>query len=452
MNAQVLPFPSTRSSPDVVSPLAHFVRIGEAHRKLYDLHATSRLPVTRVVVDASRFRYQKEFIKTLRDEGAEIVLDTEAAELAAPAKFHGHVRNAPWAVDGASAPLGPNFFLKNAKVDILAQIAQFAVIHGVNVVLAPAHYLGDKNFSHWFEIDRNACIRLRKALDDAGGKHIAIDYPLITPHVWLNDHQTRGALVQGLADLPVDSVWIRASGFSSDVGPATLKRYIASVGAMHNLGKPIIADHVGGLVGLSVMASGVSSGTAHGIGERERFDASAWHKAPPERAEGDEFGRAVRVSLVALNKSLTVAELDLLSKAKGGRRLVSCGDSKCCAHGYDDMIADPRSHAAHQSFARHEALQSVPDLRRLDYLLSGPIAEAVRQAKQIASLKPSKAEAIRLNIDCDSLMDRLREQRKRLEKSKSALEVIRDSAGGTVRSRPLRHRGNVIAGSREQKQ
>jgi len=270
--AQKLPFSSAPPS-GVVSPLAHFIRLGEAHKKLSDLHAAGRLPASRVVIDASRFRVQKELIKSLQNEGAEIVLDTEVAELAAPLKCGGHARNTPWAIPGKSSVLGSDFFLRDSKIDVVRQIAQFAVQNGVDVVLAPTHFLGDKNFSHWFGIDRAACVRLRAALDELGGKGVAIDYPLIVSHVELNDQQVRGTFVQGLSDLPIDNLWIRASGLSSDVGPATLHRYINALGQMHNLGMPIIADHLGGLAGSAAMAFGVISGHAHGIGERERFDA-----------------------------------------------------------------------------------------------------------------------------------------------------------------------------------
>ena len=101
MDDKILPFPLAASAK---SPLAQFIRIGEAHKKLGDLHAAGRFPAERVVVDASRLRHQKELIKALRDDGAEIVLDLEIAELAAPAKFAGHSRYAPWAIAGEGLP------------------------------------------------------------------------------------------------------------------------------------------------------------------------------------------------------------------------------------------------------------------------------------------------------------------------------------------------------------
>ena len=162
MDAKILPFPLTASAKQ---PLAHFIRIGEAHKKLADLHASGRLPAKRIVVDASRLRHQKELIEALRENGAEIVLDTEAAELAALSKFSGHARHAPWASAGQGRPLGPEHFKDDAESDVIGQIARFAVAFRVDAVLAPTHFLGDPAFPDWSVIDRHACTLLRTALD-----------------------------------------------------------------------------------------------------------------------------------------------------------------------------------------------------------------------------------------------------------------------------------------------
>ena len=162
MDQKILPFPVTASAK---WRLAHFVRIGEAHKKLADLHASGRFPARRVVVEASRLRYQKDLIDALREDGAEIVLDTEVAELAAPGKFSGHSRYAPWATSGQGGPLGPEHFKENAPSDVIGHIARFAVESHVNTVLAPTHNLGDPSFSNWAVVDAWACPQFRDALD-----------------------------------------------------------------------------------------------------------------------------------------------------------------------------------------------------------------------------------------------------------------------------------------------
>ena len=449
MAGEVLTFPGITAA---IRPLACFVRIGEAHKKLSDLHASGRLPAKRVVVDASRFRYQHELTNELRESGAEVVLDTEVAELAAPSKFAGHSRHAPWASASEGDLLGPQHFQRNASADVIGQIARFAVKHQVDVVLAPTHYLGDLNFANWLEVDREACLLLRSALDREGGAHIAIDYPVIIPHTDLNSSEVRGELTASLVDLPIDSVWIRASGLGPDVGPLTMKRYLAAMSGLHNMGKPIIADHLGGFTGMTAMAFGAASGIAVGIGERERFDARGWHKPPPPRKEDDSFGRAVRVALPSLNRSATIKELELLTSATNGKKLLACGDRRCCPHGLKDMIDDPRRHAAYQLFARIEALQKVPDLKRGHYFLNGPIADADRLARQVKQLKPSEEVAVLHDIDVNKLMKRLYDHSRRIEKLRSTLENIHEARTDEApRAHPLVRHQPAIRKSKEDK-
>src|SRR5271168_488962 len=105
MSAQILPFPTVSTA--LASPIALHIRLGAAHQKLAALHAASRFPATRVVVEASRVARQAELVHAMQDAGTAIVLDTEAAELAVPAKFAGNARHAPWALPSVDGLLGP---------------------------------------------------------------------------------------------------------------------------------------------------------------------------------------------------------------------------------------------------------------------------------------------------------------------------------------------------------
>lgn len=434
MSTTILPFPLTASAKP---RFAHFVRIGEAHKRLADLHASGRLPADRVVVEASRLRYQKELIEAIRDDGAEIVLDSEVAELAAPGKFKGHSRHAPWALCAQGQPLGPEHFKPNATSDVVGQVARLAVETHANTVLALTHNLGDPTFLNWLAVDGGTCARLRDALDREGGKHISIDYPVIAPHTLLNDSAFRGELAKVIADLPVDYIWVRASGLGADSGPLTMKRYLSAMAGLHNLGKPIVADQLGGLPGLSAMAFGAVSGVALGIGERERFDARAWYRPRPKRKDDDRFGRAVRVGIPGLGRSATIKELELLASARGGRPLIACGDRRCCLHGLEDMIADPRRHAAYQIFSQIRALEEVPHLNRERYFLNGPMTDAARLARNINKLKPSELEAELRNIDLPKLKKRFHDYSEKMEKFQSTLEAVYEARNDdTPRARP----------------
>lgn len=117
----------------------------------------------------------------------------------------------------------------------------------------------------------------------------------------------------------------------------------------------------------------------------------------------------------------------LLVSAKGGARLRGCGDRTCCPHGYRDMVADPRRHAAHQLFKSISPLEAVPDLRRETQFLDGPMAEADRLARQIKALRPTSTEAEKLGVDGESLMKRLEQHSRRLEKLQVMLERLHET-------------------------
>lgn len=138
MVAQILPFPK----PTALRPslIATYIRLGEAHRKLADLHAAGHFPAQRIVVEASRIRRQRDLVAVVRDAGGEVVLDPEVAELAALGRFRGRARGAPWALPDGEGPLGPAHFQADASADVIGQIARLAVAERVAAVLAPAHH------------------------------------------------------------------------------------------------------------------------------------------------------------------------------------------------------------------------------------------------------------------------------------------------------------------------
>lgn len=432
----VIQFPHPQAP---IQPIGHFIRLGESgYQKLATLHATGRLPANRIVADASRIKHQRELLGSLRASGCEIVLDTKAAELSAVEKFAGMARHAPWSALGEGKPLTPAHFSSSASGDVFGQIARFAIEHQIDSVLAPTHFLGDPAVANWFAIDRASCIALRHALDREGGAHVAIDYPVIIPHTQLNDDAIRSDLLQGLADLPFENLWVRASGFGSDAAPLTTRRFVSAMSGFHNLGKPIVADYIGGLVGWAALAFGAVSGVAHGIGERERFDARSWHNAPKEVEEGQSRGRTVRAYIPSLDRSATLKELELMVKARGGRRLIACCDRACCLNGYDDMKSDPRQHAAYQAFSAVEDLAKVPDLSREAHFLNGKMRIVDQQSRAIKDLKFSSEEAATLKVDPDQLTKRLVEHSKKIGKMRSTLEHLHElRADGAPRARPL---------------
>lgn len=444
--AEIIVLPSARAP---ATPIAHYIRIGETgHLRLEELHGHGRFYARRVVIDASTFKFQRKFFEALKKDGIELVLDTKAAELSEPAKRSGLARQTPWAPQNDLAPMGAKYF-QPGKNDVLEQIARFAIEHAFSAVLAPCHYLREGPNDEWFGVDLQACDRLRKYLDQLGGEKIALDYSLILSHTALRDEAIRGALIAKLTSIPFENLWIRASGFGADGTPAGMRAYINALNALHNLGRPIIADCLGGLVGLGTLAFGAASGLAHGVGERERFDASSWH-LPPKKKDDDEKsgGRTKRIYIAGLDHSLTVAELKALAKARGGRRLVACTDRECCSD-LDDMINDWRAHFLKQRTMQVQRIAEIPDLKREDDFISKDLTFADQQSRQIRELNPVESElrpkrGETLAKTKERLIERLKKFARRDEKMRATLENLHETRGASApRARAPRYRGFV---------
>jgi hypothetical protein len=317
-----------------------------------------------VIIDASKAIFQKEFIAALRDGGAEVILDTKVAELSERGRFRGAAKGAPWARVDEDRPLQTEDFDPRSNIDLYGSIARFAIEVGATAVLAPTHYLRNGVNDSSFELDRLAPLHLRAALDREGGDHIAIDYPLILPHVAIQDGQHRAGLIAGLVGQPFDNLVLRLSGFGTSSGPLSVKRTLLAIAELRAIGYPVVIDNISGLAGIGALAFGIASGIAHGLGERERFDARDWHKPPKERDPDAKNGRATYIPMPQFDRSFMLKDFQIVAGASGGRRLVSCHDRNCCPQGLTSMLERPRAHLAFQRFQTCQRLFDVPDTRR----------------------------------------------------------------------------------------
>lgn len=407
--------------------IAHFIRIDGSHIKCGELYAAGRLPIKRAVFDASRIKTQKEFVDSLRRDGVEIILDTEVAELAARAKFQTHVKKTPWAAVAEGELLDSSYFEGDRnQMNIVDWIARFAVEKNVSSVLAPTHFLADRNYDNWLTIDTKSCLALRKALDREGGRNIAIDYPIIHSHMKLNQLSTRNSLIERVVDLPIDNVWIRASGLGSEPKPQSAKQFLTSLYDFQRLSKPLIIDHTDGLMAQALIAFGGASGLAQGIGERCRFDANTWHKKPKYIDPNKPFGRASYIPISGLGRRLKKNELELLANAKSGHKYLACQDP-CCLHGVKNMLADTKQHTAHQTLAPINNMAKVPDLNRENYFIEKPLREAERLSRNIKDLNPSQVDASNLKVDLSSLKKRMTEHHRKIGKFSDTLRLIHDA-------------------------
>lgn len=400
-------------------PIGHFLRIGSTgHRQLEDLLGSGRMMLDRVVVDAAAVGRQHDLLTSLSDAGAELILDTNIAELSSVGRFGGAVRTAPWA--NPKTVLSADDLKPGANRDIVRQIARFAVAHGFHAVLAPTHVL-DGSTDRLFDIDRDSTSALRRMLDLEGGGRIGIDYSLTIKIASLRDPVQRRAFIAGLANIPFENLWLRISGFGADATAMGVRRYIASVLDFNRLGRPLVADGVGGLAGLALAAFGAVGGYCHGVAEKERFDASDWNKPPKDNGGG---GHEKRLLFPGLDRLLSVTQVESLMAAPGARKLLSCSDVNCCPRGLDDTLKNPKAHYLRQRFGQVSALSKVPENRRASHFLEKDLASAERTARQAAKLK----------VDDDGLKKILVHSRERLGRMHAVLESLKVTMANEARS------------------
>jgi hypothetical protein len=406
-------------------PIGHFIRIGSSgHHQLETLHSCGRLPVNRVVAEAASFGAQSELFGLLRNTGAEITLDTRIAELSEAGNY---VPSAQWlaSVD-KSRPMTPRDFAGDGCRRIASEVATFVVTKAVDAVLAPSHFVTNA-LSTWWPIDRQLCLELRRALNEMGGDSIAIDYSLTTAYGTLREPEQRRAFLAGLGDLPFDNLRLRVSDFGADATPTAVRRYISAVADFHALKRPLVADYVGGLAGLAVAAFGATGAIAHGVSEKERFDAGG--------------GQSGRVYLPALDRYFKIDEARALLDVRGARRLLACEDRDCCPRGADDTFNDPKAHFITQRLAQLRDLSDTPEERRVSRFLDVHLAAADRRARQAAKLDTGNPTTKRALEKASLRLDRMRDVLENLdqtfgrEHSRSLLLRQRSNRGRTGQGR-----------------
>ena len=361
--------------------ISQFLRVGSTgHRKLEHLLGGGKLPPTRFVIDAASYDKQIDLIRALKEVGAEIVLDTNAAELSTIGRYRGTVSGAQWA--HPSRPLEREDFVAGTNRSVIEPIARFAVARGVNAVLAPTHFITEAQ-SPWWTIDVDACIALRVALDREGGKHIEIDYSLITSYATLRDPIARDQIITRLRYLPFTNLWLRISGHGADATPIGIRRYIGASLEFRQLDKPVIADHLGGFAALAFVAFGAGSGFAHGAGGKERFNASNWNNSKTSSGGNGEK----RVSISGLDRQIGVESArSLFENTRSARSILGCSDHTCCGD-IETMLRNPEAHQLRQRDMQVRDLSGAPMTQRPKRFLDEHLTKAERVAKRAAKIK-----------------------------------------------------------------
>ena len=403
-----LPRPSS-SRPNGAKPGLYF-RVGyNQHRDVLDLLSSGVHDFHGIVIDATNLERHVELKTRALEVGLDVVLDPKTFAMAFPGGHSKSMASLPW---GLERPHTYADFGGDKGKAIALEIAEFATENQFTQVIGPAHVLSGAN-DKWLRRDIELMAQMRLALD-ADGSDIQMIYPLSLPMQVFRDPLERAAIVAALADSPMDAIWLRIENFGTDATGEKTVAYIQAACELQNLGVPMIADHVGGLSALGLLAFGSVGGLSHGITLYENFKTSSWRKPPEEgRRSG---GIATRVYVPRLDMVLkpedAKAFLNSSTRTKGR---FGCRDSHCCPGGLNDMLDNPTRHYVYQRSEEVNNIASVPESARGSTYLDRyvrPISDNVSAAASLGAISD--------------------EMRKKLEQKQKRLGRYRQSIGHLV--------------------
>jgi hypothetical protein len=346
---------SLRPAPD---PLALYLRPARNdHRIFSDLLAAGDASFFGAVLDPTRLKRHGELREQILRSRIDAVLDPRTQESATPGGYTDALGKLPW---GMGRPHNPTDFTATQGKRIILAIADFVCKHGVTQVIAPTHLLQSAD-DPWLTVDIEATQRLRDQLDRKSAFHIPIIYSLAVPYSVFRNREQRHKLIHTLKKAPASQVWLSVAGLGSDASPTAVRNYIEAAGEFHALGIPIVSDHMGGMVGLSLLAFGAVGGLVHGITFGERFHTDRWRV--PSQNRGFMPARRVYVPEIDLLLKPKQAEA-LLTSSSRARSIFGCKDTHCCPRGIKDMLSNPARHFMVQRIKEIAGLSQIPEQLR----------------------------------------------------------------------------------------
>jgi hypothetical protein len=400
MADNVTPLPRLRTVRPVPEPLGLYVRVGRNdHKALLNTLSAGDLGCFGVVVDAVHVHRHREIREQVVEHRLDAILDPQTQPAATIGGHTEALGNLPWGLD---RPHRVGDFAGRAGRDRIAQLGDFAVEHGFTQVLAPTHLLQDAG-DPWLTRDIEATEWLRARLDRNGAAGVQLIYSLAVPYGVFRSGAQRRLLVEALRGVPAAAIWLKVDRFGSSSSPLAACTYINAAADFHGLGVPVIGDHVGGLIGLGLLAFGAVSGIAHGVTMHERFDTAHWRR---ERQPGKGWSLAHRVYVPELDLLLRPPEARLLLESSvRARNLFGCRDTHCCPRNTKDMLENPARHFLYRRIQDVAELGRTPDSLRAQTFLEGHLRPTTDLALAAANI----------NWSDEAMANRTRQQRKRLD-------------------------------------
>jgi hypothetical protein len=233
--------------------------------------------------------------------------------------------------------------------------------------------------------------------------------------------------IERLSHAEFENLWLKISGFGDNATAAGIVKFIHSIRDFQHLNKPIIADNVGGFVGIAALAFGVVGGISHGVAQKERFDLKSWNTNNNWKG-----GSGTRIYFPDLDLFVSNKQANILFKEKGVKSLLLCKDNKCCSN---DMLANPNEHFLTQRFKQINSLNEIPESRRIYYFLEKVLKPALVKMKKLANS----------NINDEQLKKKVIAHKQKGERIYKALNNINQTKDTNQRAMtPIRSRASSL--------
>lgn len=350
--SNVVRLPRPRALRPSPSRLGYYLRVDRNnHKEVAQVLAEGERAYLGLVIEATNRERHRDLIADALRLGLDVVLDPKSHAAAFQGGYSASLGRLPWGL-GRQATLAD--YSDAAGQNRAEEIAQFAVEGKFTAVISPTHLLGGPD-DPWFASDLAVARRLRSILPS----DIALIYSLAVQMQVLRDPAKRRALCEGLRGVHADTLWLKIENFGSDATGEKVRAYVDAMAEFNALGLPTVADHVGGLPGLALLAFDAAGGMTHGVMMLEGFKASAWRRPPNDQKGG--FSPKPRVYLpnldLLVSKDLANALFDHSTRVKG---LHACRDPRCCPRGVRDMVDHPTRHYLRSRAREVEAISSAP--------------------------------------------------------------------------------------------
>jgi len=381
---------SVRPAPD---PLGLYFRAGSRdHTTLLQVLAERTPRISGVVFDPCAENPMRELPLELTRRSMETILDSRGMEMAFSGPDLSRLAKLPW---GAAEPDKPEVLRApgGRAGQLVRGLADFVRHRPFSAILTPTHFLAGPD-DPWFEVDRRLVWRLREQLDAGGRSGVLIYYLLGIPRSVFCNSTAFARIVELLATVPLDGVWLRIHPFGTkNAGPLSLRSYIESARYLDELNAPVVAERTG-TVGVALLAFGAAGAIESGITVGESFDVRRWSRVRPG---AKPFLPPPRVYISELGIFLPPQLAKVFFENRHMKSSFACRNTDCCRRGAADMLADPRHHFVLTRVREVSWLSGLPSfIRPAQYL-----EEHLRPASDLA-VKAAKVDP-RLERDRDRI-------------------------------------------------